>query len=101
MRETFWVTFVCVPIMMYGILCIVDPERAFRLRNLFQIRTIELSDWGVFSQLLMGTMFILIATIFAQVAIGPTAVVLVIAIAVLPFVRWYGRKPDWLFGAGR
>ncbi|WP_254864052.1 hypothetical protein [Halovivax gelatinilyticus] len=86
-------------LLMWGILSIVDPERAFRYENIFQIRDVELSGFGVAIQQISGV-FLLFATPFVvgRAMADPLAIPLMYVVALAPFVRWYDVGPDWLVG---
>ncbi|MFP8956169.1 hypothetical protein ACLI4Y_05530 [Natrialbaceae archaeon A-CW3] len=56
-------------------LSIVDPERAFRYENLFQIRDVELSALGVAVQVGMGVLALLIVVPFLSMHDMPFGVV--------------------------
>ncbi|ADD04889.1 uncharacterized protein Nmag_1310 [Natrialba magadii ATCC 43099] len=51
-------------------LSIVDPERAFRYENIFQIRTVELTEFGKLLQVGGGVIGALIVPFFAASAVG-------------------------------
>lgn len=51
-------------------LSIVDPERAFRYENLFQIRTVELSEFGKLLQVGGGVLCVLAGPFIAASIVG-------------------------------
>ncbi len=85
-----------VLLTMWGILSLVDPERAFRLENIFQLRDVELSEFGIAMQHIGGALLIIVSTFLVATVLRPLAVVPLFVVSGLPFVRWYEIGPDWL-----
>lgn len=78
----------------FGSLSIVDPELAFRLENIFQLRSVELSTFGVLVHQLGGLVAVLASLVLSLSLGGPleAAVVLLAALAVPAYYRrTYGR----------
>lgn len=87
-------TAILAALAAFGSLSIVDPELAFRLENIFQLRSVELSTFGVLVQQLGGLVAVLASLILSLGLGGPleAAVVLVAALAVPAYYRrTYGR----------
>ncbi|QSG03583.1 hypothetical protein [Natranaeroarchaeum sulfidigenes] len=80
------VEFLLAPLLLLvgalGGLSIVNPELAFRYENIFQLRDVELSGFGVALQVLGGVLALLVA--------GPYLYLQDIPFGVLSAVTFYG-----------
>lgn len=82
------------PLAAYGALGVVHPELAFRLENIFQLRQVELSTFGLFVHQFGGFVAVLVCLLLA-VAYGGLVAAVVVSIAALAVpayhYRHYGR----------
>lgn len=82
---------VFAPIAALGALGYVDQELAFRIEHLFQVRSVELSAFGVFLQRTGGIVSAIVCVVIAAVLASPYAAVAVALAAAAVPIRQYRR----------
>lgn len=63
----------------FSALNVVGPKRAFRYENMFQLRSVELSEFGTLMQVIGGVLGIVVGLFVAGGIVGPFGVVTLIA----------------------
>lgn len=94
LHPTLIASVVFAPIAAYGALGIADPELAFRLENVFQLREVELSTFGILVHKAGGFVAVIACVILALGFGGVVAAVVVLLSAAavpLHYRRRFGR----------
>lgn len=79
------------PLAALGALGLVDPELAFRLENIFQLRSVELSPFGRFVQRAGGIVAVLVCVVVTASLAGIVATLVVVATALAVPTYYYRR----------
>lgn len=78
----------------YGFLSIFDPERAFRIANLFQVREVELTQYGEDSAVVGGVLCIVVGWLAVGGLASIEYAMAAVALAFAPFAYVY-RERFW------
>ena len=73
----------------YGVLAMLDPERAFKLYHLFQVRDVDLTEFGSDSAVVGGFLSIVIGWLMVGALLSLTHAVLSLAVATVPLLYLY------------